>query len=139
MKEHIKILGSKKQRVTKQRILVLDVLKKAGSPVSVKEISEKVNGKMNLSTVYRNLIELEKSKIVSRVNIDKDMSFFEFRNKEDDHHHHIVCSGCKKIEEVQICEIDNYLKKVLSRSKNFKKLSSHSLELFGTCKKCATK
>ncbi len=139
MKEHIKILGSKKQRVTKQRILVLDVLKKAGSPISVKEISKKVSGKMNLSTVYRNLIELEKSKIVSRVNIDKDMSFFEFRTDENDHHHHIVCNDCKKIEEVDICEIDSYLKKVLSNSKNFKNLNSHSLELFGTCKKCATK
>lgn len=140
MSKSKEILKKTGQKVTKQRVEILDVLMEKVTPLSVQDISKKIsNKKINTSTIYRNLTEMEKYGVVSRVIIDKNMSYFEFRKEKDDHHHHMVCKKCKKIEEIEVCEINTYIKNILKKSQYFKTLTEHSLEFFGTCKKCDTK
>lgn len=140
MKDPKDILTLKGRRITNARVKILDILMKNKTPLSVQDIKSKISdSRINTSTIYRNLLELEKSGIVSEVNIGREMSFFEFLDEHNHHHHHIVCTGCKKIEEVEICDIEKYTDKVIESSKDFSGFFEHKLEFFGTCKKCATK
>ena len=83
MSKSREILENTGQRVTKPRLKILEILMEKVTPMSVHDISKKMSDKkINTSTIYRNLTELEKCGVVSRVNIDKDMSYFEFVKKK---------------------------------------------------------
>ena len=51
----------------------------------------------------------------------------------DDHHHHIICSGCGKIERLDLCIADKA--KTLTRYK----ITSHTMEFKGICPDCQKK
>jgi Fe2+ or Zn2+ uptake regulation protein len=51
------------------------------------------------------------------------------------HHHHIVCTSCGTIEDFELCDLEKTTNHILSKS-SFSSITSHTLELFGVCKKC---
>ena len=63
----------------------------------------------------------------------KNTSFFEFPKK---HHHHIACVNCDTIEDFENKDVEKILEKIGRNSSKFINIKSHSLELFGFCKKC---
>jgi Fe2+ or Zn2+ uptake regulation protein len=50
--------------------------------------------------------------------------------------HQIVCHSCETIEKIEGISVDEAIKKMLKKSKKFKTTSTHSLEIYGYCKKC---
>ena len=135
MKEILKNIGYK---ATPARLAILDVLDKSESPVSAEKIYKilKSNDRtknINETTVYRTLSCLEEGKIIIRVNFGKNTSFFEFPKK---HHHHIACVNCDTIEDFENKDVEKVLEKIGRNSSKFINIKSHSLELFGFCKKC---
>ena len=90
---------------------------------------------MDLVTVYRTLASFEKAGIVKRVDLRADAVLYELN---DEHHHHIVCTNCGTVEDFELCDMEALTKKIAQKSKHFKTIQEHTLELFGICTQCVT-
>ncbi|MFZ2593591.1 MAG: Fur family transcriptional regulator [Minisyncoccia bacterium] len=120
--------------VTKSRLAVLCVLMDTHGPCSIDSIEKKVGSQANYVTLYRVLKQLVEKGIVYQADFRQGKAFFEYQTH---HHHHVTCSGCGVREEVDSCISETVLKKARIESQKFKVITSHSLEFFGLCTKCA--
>ena len=119
-------------KITPARLSLLDILKHAKKPLSIKEIS-KILGGPDLVTLYRNIESLMDLKLVNQINLKDWQAYFEL-NDSKQHHHHIICTNCGKMEDVEIKEVK--LDKTFLKKHGFAKVTDHSLEFFGLCSKC---
>lgn len=128
----IHLIKEKGQRLTLQKKEVLNVLQK--KPLTVLEIFQSNNikkAKIDKATVYRILTSFVDLGIVKEIHLRDREVRYELSNCK--HHHHLVCESCGGIEDIELCE-EALLKKVQKQT-SFK-VKNHSLEFFGTCKKC---
>lgn len=122
-------------KATPGRVALLKLLKASKEPVSIQEILKKA-GKVagDQATVYRILEVLEKIGAVKQVNLRHGHTDYEFTDPKD--HHHLVCIKCKKVEDFTGCGTEEVAARALKQVKSFSKITQHSLEFFGICKKC---
>ena len=127
-------LKENRLKITEGRLLILSVLNAHHKPVSVAELVKLLKNRIDQATVYRNLLNLEKAALVRRVDMKDDKAHFELADEHD--HHHLICTNCGLIEDFYGCNVDEISQKALKKSRQFSKVSEHSMELFGICKKC---
>jgi len=131
-KQQLKTGGLK---ITTARLLLLDILKHAKKPLSVKEIAKTLGkGGADLVTLYRNIESLENLGSVKKINLKGRQAYYELAD-DGRHHHHLVCTNCGKLSDVEIPEIN--LSKTFLKKHGFAKVTDHDLEFFGLCAKCA--
>ena len=124
---------------TPGRTFILEYLQKQKKPVDMESIYQYVQKySINQSTVYRTINLFIQEGIVRPVIISKDKLYIELV-RENDHHHHLICTDCQKIEDFDLCEIEDISKKVLKKHPLFKTITKHSFELFGICTTCSKK
>jgi Fur family transcriptional regulator, ferric uptake regulator len=127
------------QRYTGQRRRLVDLLAKAGSPVSIPEI---LKGRRDLkqSSVYRNLAALEQAGVVRRVATEEEYGRYELAEVLTGHHHHLICSRCGRMRDVDVPDdLEDTLDRALdhlARRAGFASVS-HRLDLVGLCADCA--
>jgi Fe2+ or Zn2+ uptake regulation protein len=122
----IEILSKHGYKLTKQRLEVLNILKKSKKLVSAQEIHKKAKV-ADRASVYRTL----------KLFIELGLANVEVVNQENlyclaDHpHHHIICRNCGYIEEFPCSHIEF--------NKDFKNFINieHHLTLMGLCSKCS--
>jgi len=138
MKQHNGIhgvLAAHGMKATEQRLTILSMFYSQEAPLSAEHIFTQVGGKgLDLATIYRTLTAFEKAGLIRRVDLRREAVHYE--RTDSHHHHHIVCEGCGKTEDFEICDVPQIAEKALKKS-SFARVSTHSLELFGVCKKCA--
>jgi len=92
-------------RATKQRVLILQTLKKQNKPVSYNEIKDALSPYMDKATFYRNIEKLESVGAVTKLELDNRWYFEIFKHK----HSHFICKSCHQIECIeQIPMLQNY-------------------------------
>lgn len=123
-------------RVTDHRVLILSFFTKSRSPVTVYELLEVLRKKEDIdqATVYRNLSALHESGLLRRMDFNHGHAHYELENGRAAHQ--IVCSNCETIEKIEGVPIDDVIKKMIKKSKKFKNTTTHSIEIYGTCKVC---
>ncbi|HPG43696.1 MAG TPA: transcriptional repressor [Acholeplasmataceae bacterium] len=118
-------------RMTKQRMLILNLLKKSRMPQSAEMIlSDLPDHTMNLSTVYRNLDAFFAEGLISKSTM-KNTAYYYMADKE--HHHYMICIGCQKMYEID-CHLDHIALHV-AEEKNFK-ITHHDMTVYGYCEAC---
>lgn len=129
----LRIASMPRERQTRQRQAVKDVLEAAGVPLSPKEIldgaQQHVSG-IGLATVYRTLKLLAEEDLVSVVDIPGESPRYELSGKG--HHHHLYCRGCGKVFEIHGCP--GNLSQLAPPGFT---VDGHELVLFGRCADCA--
>jgi Fur family ferric uptake transcriptional regulator len=134
LKEELQAAGF---RATQSRLAVAELLEKAHKPLGTLVLTEALVPKeLDLATLYRTLKSFEEKGLIRRVAIDQRFASYEWVEEEGHHHHHLVCQNCGLIEEIPDCELESLEKSVLKETSKFAQISSHSLEFFGTCKRC---
>jgi Fur family ferric uptake transcriptional regulator len=131
-KKVIRDLGLK---VTSQRLLILEIIRKGPSHFTAQDIFEKVadaNSGIGFATVYRFLRTLSEHHFVIEVRMGGMPARYEWAAKQ--HHDHLTCTCCGKIVEFENNEIERLQKKV-ALELGFV-LTDHVLELYGACTKC---
>lgn len=134
-KKIIRDLGLK---VTSQRLLILDIVRGGPSHFTAQDIFEAVssrNPSIGFATVYRFLRTLSEQQFVTEVRMGGMPARYEWAAKR--HHDHLTCATCGKIVEFENSEIERLQEKV-AREFGFT-LTSHLLELYGTCPDCRRK
>lgn len=135
-KDVFKGCGIKK---TKQRNILLDILKEEEEPLTAEEIYAKAREKeelINLSTIYRTLNIFVSKGIAIKLNLDKENKSM-FQLNVVDHQHYIICISCNKRMGIDSCPILGY-EYFIEESTDFH-IIGHKLELYGYCPKCKVK
>jgi Fe2+ or Zn2+ uptake regulation protein len=121
-------------RATKPRVSVLLHLAKNHEPQSIVEVAKELRREVDPVTVYRIMGSFLNAGLVRQVDLRTGYTLFEIADTHD--HHHIVCTECGHVEDFTGCFVEKIESSALSQTKSFTKVSSHSVELFGTCNSC---
>lgn len=131
-----KLLQKHGIKKTAGRLALLNVLLKAGKPLSHKKICEKLAAlPYDQASIYRSLKTFLSSGIVHRIEGDKHTWLFAFCscNEKNHCHPHFFCRSCGKCEcltDYRIPEIDDINESYYIEEKRF--------YLSGICKNCAS-
>ena len=124
-------------RMTRQRQVILEELRKVKTHPSADELYEKVKRRLpriSLGTVYRNLEILTRLGEIQHVEIGGAMKRFDGNPKN---HYHIRCIRCARVDDVQIGPLKQ-VEDALAGSTDYQ-ITGHRLEFVGLCGKCSKK
>lgn len=123
-------------RMTRDRRVILQVLRESGIPLTAEGVLERVNAtvpRMALSTVYRTLDELVSRGSMQRTLISSDdHAFFELVGHG--HRHYMVCLGCHQMFPIRKCPVEDSVDSA-AEDLGFD-VTDHSLVLYGYCHSC---
>lgn len=136
------ILKDKGYKLTPQRQVVIDVIKKfKGHHLSREEIYLLVKDlypKIGLATIYRTIQIFEETGIIQNAMLDDGQIRYQLTDpNEKHHHHHLICQECGKVMDIREDLLDNLEEQILTR-KGFK-VTDHRVILYGVCKSCNKK
>ena len=137
-------------RKTKSRVRVFEILEKAKTPLTARQIAQKAaqggkktgNGKEEedgavwLSSIYRALDAFEKAHVVTRT-ILSDSNEALYSLSGTGHHHYAICIQCKKKTELSGCPFAD--ESSLHAVDSDFMVVGHMVEVYGYCKSCRKK
>ena len=132
-----KFIGRSKElgiKVTPQRIAIYKELASTDQHPSTETIYKKIKDyypNISLTTVYRTLETFEKLGIIYVVNVLYNAARYDANL---DPHHHIVCTECKKVEDVYDESLNNL--DISNKTLGDYKVEGYSLLLSGVCTSC---
>jgi Fur family transcriptional regulator, ferric uptake regulator len=132
-----KIVKQKGLKYTEQREVVLSVLLDAQDHLTAEEVYNEIKkehpeSNIGIATVYRALSFLEEVDLITSIAFGTDGKKYESNAKS--HHDHLICTNCGKIIEFVDDEIEKRQDKIAKKNKF--KITSHSMQLYGTCETC---
>lgn len=125
-------------RVTEHRLAVLRTVAGSKQALTVQALFDLLRNKyvIDQATVYRNLLALEEARMLRRLDFNHGHAHYEIETGEPSYK--IICSECELIDNLDGGAFDESIKKLIKKSSKFKKILSHSVEIYGTCKNCAS-
>ncbi len=120
---------------TKQKELILEIIKKQKKEFTVKDIYNEAKNKTGLTTVYRLIDKLVEENIITKT-IEKDnKTKYQYLEKcSQNNHFYLKCRNCKTLEHVDcdcIKELSNHILKNHSFTPD-----NENLIINGLCEKC---
>lgn len=130
-----------KYRMTRQRKVILEEVKKDHSHPTADLIYERVRKRLpriSMGTVYRNLDILASSGLIQK--LEPGLSQMRFDGNTHDHYH-LTCVRCGKIEDAPIEASDDALENLENALGHLTKygIFGHRLEFLGLCRACQEK
>ncbi len=122
-------------RMTKQKKLILDILRRTNIHPAADWIFEQARKEMpslSLSTVYRNLSLLKKTGEIQELNYLGIYSCFDGNPKR---HYHFLCEKCKRIYDFDFPS-QHHLEEEANKCIGMK-VTGHCLFFYGLCHKCS--
>jgi Fur family transcriptional regulator, ferric uptake regulator len=126
-------------RNTKQKQLILAILKDSERPISINEIYSKVIEKLPRiakSTIYRNIDSLLSQNLIDKYHFNDNEIFYRIKADRDEHKHIVICDDCKKIFDLPSCPIHEIENSMEEEGFIIKK---HQIQITGVCKDCFIK
>lgn len=121
-------------RMTKQRRIILDVLRSTKSHPTADWLYEKVKDKIpniSLGTVYRNLNILKEMNEIMELNYGSTYSRFDGNPQN---HYHFVCERCGRVFDIDE-EVHREMDRRVEEKTGFT-VRYHRMEFYGTCREC---
>lgn len=126
------------QRVTRQRRLLLDIIRGGGGHLDADEIYRRardLDPRVSLSTVYRNLSLFSRLGLIEERHFDDAHHHYEVRTSSE--HYHMRCLSCGKVIEFE-SNLTEHIKEDAARHSGFK-VTGGEFHLVGFCQDCAPK
>jgi len=130
-----KTLNAAGMRVTSQRALIMEIIRRGGGHLDADEIYRRARERvprLSLSTVYRTLQMLKKLGLVEELHFDEEHHHYEVKPSAE--HHHLVCLGCGRVIEFHY-PLSRYLKRNVPEAKGFD-IAATEVRMSGYCSKC---
>jgi len=124
------------QRKTRQREIILGILKHARGPLSVQEILAQASKEtpVGIATVYRTVNLLLEAKQIESVILPSGETRYESAHLG--HHDHFQCRKCGQVFDLEVCPL--HLASGTIIPGGFL-VESHAMTLYGLCADCAPK
>ena len=120
---------------SKQREIILNVIKDMHTHPTAEEIIEKVHDidkKISKSTVYRNIYILVNNGIIRKISMPFGSDRYDYFHKI---HNHIVCEKCGKVFDFN-CELPIELKEAIMNQLHNKITLTDNIKINGICNDC---
>lgn len=120
---------------TKQRYMILSIIKSEDKPVTAEDIYTKLHkdkDNINISTVYRTLNILSEKNVVLK--ILKEDGTASYQLSDNLHNHYITCYKCHNSTLIDKCPINDLSEKIKIDTGYV--ITGHSLQITGLCPKC---
>jgi Fur family ferric uptake transcriptional regulator len=127
-------LEAQGHRVTPSRRAVIAAILTQRDHFTVDDLLHRCRG-AGRATVFRTVRLLTDLGVVCRVLLEDGS--LHYRLSERGHHHHLVCTDCGKVEDLDQCVIQDFVRG-LSGASGFE-VEAHWLELYGRCAGCLEK
>jgi Fur family ferric uptake transcriptional regulator len=114
---------------------VVELLASERCALTALEIDRRLES-VGRASVYRTLDQLERLRLVQRVEIGGGAAGYE-RTDPVAHHHHIVCEGCGRHSPFSSARLEREIE-AISRGADFE-ISTHDVVLRGLCPRCRGK
>lgn len=127
----------KNLRMTRQRKVILEEVRKLNTHPSADEIYEVVRHRIpriSLGTVYRNLEVLSELGEIQKLELSGLLKRFDWDTRK---HYHIRCVRCNRVDDAPIAPL-NQLDNELYGATVFE-IIGHNLEFTGLCPECSRK
>ena len=128
------MLNTLNLRMTRQRRVILEELRKVNTHPSADEIYEMVRKRLpriSLGTVYRNLEVLSESGDIQKLELGCSLRRFD---GTPENHYHIRCTRCDRVVDAPI-DFSIDIEQKLKDETDFK-IIGHKLEFIGICPDC---
>jgi len=125
------------QRNTKQKQLILTMLKESDRPMSINEIYSQVVFKLPKiakSTIYRNIDTLLSQNLIDKYHLNDNEIFYRIKADSREHKHIVICNDCKKVFDLPSCPI--HAMENAMEEEGFI-IKEHQIQISGLCKVCA--
>lgn len=125
------------QRNTKQKQLLLGILKETDRPLSINEIYSQIVlqlPKIAKSTIYRNIDYLLDQNLIDKYHLNDSEVFYRIKADQSEHKHVVICDDCKKVFDLPLCPI-HVLENAMEEEGFI--IKEHQIQINGICKKCA--
>lgn len=129
--------NERKTRMTRQRQVILDELRKVTTHPTASEIYQMVRTKIpnvSLGTVYRNLELLNEQGEIQQLELAGTQRRYD---GIADNHYHFRCNCCGRVDDITI-DNDKNLDSMINIHESDYTITGHKLELTGKCPKCKT-
>jgi Fur family peroxide stress response transcriptional regulator len=127
--------GEDMRKYSKQREIVLDILKKSYNHPTAEEIFAEariLDNNISLGTVYRNLDILCEDQVIEKIPTPTGKDRYDFKKTE---HSHAICEKCGKITDFPHPINIKKLQKDIKDQVNFE-LSQDEIRIIGICENC---
>jgi Fe2+ or Zn2+ uptake regulation protein len=127
------------QRNTRQKQLLLNILREADRPMSINELYIKLAAalpKIAKSTIYRNIDSLLEQNLIDKYHLNDNEVFYKIKADSHEHKHFVICDNCKRIFDLPSCPIHE-LENVMEEEGFI--IKDHQIQINGICKSCAKK
>lgn len=125
-------------RNTKQKQLIVSILKEANRPLSINDIYKiiiKDLPRIAKSTIYRNIDLLLNQNLIEKHNFNDNEIFYLYKENRDDHTHFLRCDDCKSVYNLPSCPIREIEDSIEAEGFIIKE---HQIQITGICKNCAS-
>ena len=126
------ILKNFNLKSTKNRTLILSIFNTTTLPLCAEEIYTKLDKKINIATIYRNLNLLSDKGILTRIIFEDGKMYYKLNNEK--HIHKLICDICQETTIIKNCPME-LISKNITKDTGYQ-ITSHNLELKGICPKC---
>ncbi len=134
-KTNYRALNGTGLRITKQRALILEIIRRGHGHLDADEVYRQAREKqprLSLSTVYRALQKFKKLGLVEELHFDDAHHHYEVKSASE--HHHLVCLGCGRVIEFRF-PVAHYIKKNVAGLKKFEIIDTE-IRMTGYCSEC---
>lgn len=120
------------------RAALIDLLAEQRCALSAAEIEDALKARggrgVARASIYRILEELERLRLVTRVEVGQGLARFEAA-REEGHHHHMVCDACGQVIPFEDPDLERSIEKLAARV-TFR-VAEHDVVLHGACADCS--
>ena len=123
---------------TKQKDLIFNLIKNEKNKFTVKDIYDKLNRKIGLTTIYRFVDKLVNDSILTKSVDARNIVYYQYIEKCNcDNHFYLKCDKCGILKHIH-CECINEITLHILKEHNFKS-SENGIIINGICEMCAKK
>ena len=132
------VLARSGRRAGQARHALVELLDSHPCARSVLEIEDELragNRPVARASIYRILEELERLRLVQRVQVGQDMARYEPVRAGDGHHHHLVCDSCGTVTPFSDPGLEAAIRDLSGRVPI--RVAEHEIVLHGACSSCS--
>jgi Fur family transcriptional regulator, ferric uptake regulator len=127
--------GHKRGGARRAVVELLDAQQCALTAVEIEDALRGEQRRVSRASVYRILDELERLRLVQRVETGQAMVRYERVCQHEEHHHHLVCDECGLVMPFSDEALESAIETLSERVPL--KVSEHEIVLHGSCSDCA--